>query len=379
MKRVLTVLMLFILITCFTACEGTPMEVWRKKGITQLVPIAWGYVLYSSQDTYGLLDGYGEIIWENEIEDAKRARWRVIDDNYYVTGDSHLIIKINIEDGGIIWGWTSPTGSSSWIVGAYADNLVLAYDQRTDYDRNPISLRAMSATDLRDRWKAVDTDYHGILFMPRPTEEYEVLIIPTKVDNSAWIDAVSTDDGGHLWRIPWGLPPSGFPVVIGQTSKYFWAWRDTGTIYEISAIDRTTGKVIGSTASPTKNIETFIQIGERIYVRFEEEVGYFDSTVSYTRIDSDWMPLCALPHLPDSLVVTSGDCRSVGIMNTDEWSVETFEQFELCYSGVAGTMPGEFYLIPEFLPYDYSTRRYLVPNEKLGELWGLRMKSHASY
>ncbi len=366
MKRVISALILFSLLVCLIACEGEPMEVWKKKGITQLVPIAWGHVLYSSQDTYGLLDGYGETIWANEIEQAKRARWWVVDDNYYIHGDDNLILKINIESGDVIWGWLTPSGSSCWIVGAYADNLVMAYDQRADYDRNPISLRAISATDSRDRWNTVDADYHGILFMPQPTEEYEQLIIPTRVDDSVWIDAVSADDGGHLWRIPWGLSPSGYPVVIGQTSEYFWVWRDAGSEYELATIDRSTGDIIGSEMSPSKSIEAYIQIGDRVYVSFEDETGFIDSVASYTRIDSDWMPICDLPELPGQMLATSRNCRTVGLMNTDDWSVVPFEEFEVCYSGITGTMPGEFYLIPDFLPYDYTTRRYIVPNEKLG-------------
>jgi hypothetical protein len=77
--------------------------VWKQANRTQLVPIAWGYTLYSAQDTYGLLDGFGDVVWENEIEGARRPRWTCIENSYFIEGDNHLILKVNIEDGKRTW------------------------------------------------------------------------------------------------------------------------------------------------------------------------------------------------------------------------------------------------------------------------------------
>ncbi|MEZ4812083.1 MAG: PQQ-binding-like beta-propeller repeat protein [Caldisericia bacterium] len=369
MKKISSLLMILIILISFVSCEDTtPQMVWKATNRTQLIPIAWGYTLYSAQDTYGLLDGFGDVVWEREIQGARRPRWTCIEGSYFIEGDNHLVLKVNIEDGELLWGWRAPSGSSVWIAGKIGENLILAYDQYSDYDKNPVTLLALSALDSKTLWKIVDSDYSGILSMPSPRFESEALIIPTESGGSYWIDGVSAVDGNHLWRIPWDAPPAGWKVVLAENKDYFWAWRVTGNTYQVSTINKMTGEVIGTAQTPVKKVLETVHTGNRVFVKFEDEIGFFDNIVTYQKIESDWMPICEVFEIPKQLIATSSDCHSIGIMNTTDWSVETFKTISMCYSGVTDTMPGGFFLIPNYSPYDNATFRYVVPNEGLGNL-----------
>ncbi|MCK5743286.1 MAG: hypothetical protein KAH30_00950 [Caldisericia bacterium] len=369
MKKSITLVIILLCVLSLVSCDSTPLMVWKHKNRTQLVPIAWGYTLFSDQDIYGLMDGFGDVVWETEIDGARRAKWTCIDDTYFIEGDTHLILRVNIEDGELIWGWRAPSGTSVWIVGKYRDNLLLAYDQYSDYDKNPITILTLSVADSKTNWKIVDINYSGILNMPPPKFESDTLIIPTVSGDSIWIDGVSAVDGNHLWRVPWNFPPPGQPIVIAENKDYFWCWRMTGDTYQVSTVNKATGKVVGTAQTPTKKIIQIAHIGEKVFVRFDSEVGYFDNIVSYQKLDTDWMPVCEVFGIPEKLVAIGADCHSIGIMNTTDWTIgETFKTVSLCYSGVTGSMPGEFFLIPDYTPYDNASYRYLVQSEQLGKM-----------
>ncbi|HOO97707.1 MAG TPA: hypothetical protein PKV16_08880 [Caldisericia bacterium] len=366
-KTRLSTTLLLIGVFFLTSCEGESELVWKKKNISQILPVGSGYSLFCDQNTFGLLDSVGNMKWSREVEGIKQVRLRKIDNKYVLTGDTRLFRIIDLE-GETQWEWIAPTGSSAWIVGSLGTNLIVAVDSDTNYDKNPIYIQAVDIITSIIAWRNDDVDYSGVLKNPSQDFSSPVVNVPTTVGTTAWIDGIDATDGNHLWRVYWDLPPPGQPIVLAANTEFFWAWRVTGDTYQVSTIDSKTGKVIGTAQSPKQNLVRHNRVGNRVYVEFEDEIGYFDSKVTYQKLHSTWFPLCGLPGSKDRLIAVSWDCQSIATLDVKTLDTQEIAKTSICYNATSGKLPGEVFLTPAFQPYDYNTMRIMVETETSTDL-----------
>lgn len=72
-KTRLSTTLLLIGVFFLTSCEGESELVWKKKNISQILPVGSGYSLFCDQNTFGLLDSVGNMKWSREVEGIKMS------------------------------------------------------------------------------------------------------------------------------------------------------------------------------------------------------------------------------------------------------------------------------------------------------------------
>lgn len=351
MKR-LAVILAFV--TVFGGCANVGLEKrWGSVRRSQIVPVPSGKCLYAEQDVYGLLAANGEVLWSKEVANARRVSLKKFGDTYYVLGDNTQLERINLF-GNTIWKYNAPSGSSIFPVASSKSLIVAAFDQDSTYPLNGIELVAFSVADGTEAWRLSDRDYQQMLLLPPQDFFSEIIIAPYIRGTTAWIDGIRAKDGTQLWRSLQSIPRSGHPFILAQTEEKIWLWQAKDEGVEAFVLNRQNGALVGKSSGASYSMADYAFVRNQVFVFFRDRTYRIDEKGKYSEFKSEWMPISSVPGVPDKFVVLQRDCEKFGIMDEKTMKVEEGFKLPVCYYGIPGLSPGEFYLVPEVDPFDHQ-------------------------
>lgn len=363
MRRVLSIFLVCFALTA-TSCASIGLEKhWGAVRRSYIEPALSGKCLYAEQDIYGLLAPNGEVVWSKEIKDSRRVTLKRFDNFYYVIGDSNHIIRVDLK-GNAIWEYKAPSGTSIYPLASSSEFLIAAFDQDASYPLNNIDLLAFKTNDGSEAWRLSDRDYQPLLMLPAQDFLSEVILAPYSRGTTVWVDGLSVVDGKQLWRSIQSLPRSGHPLVLAQTESKIWLWQAKNDGVEACVIRRSDGLTIGKSFGPSFSMADYSFVRDQVFIFFKDKTFKIDSLGKYSEFKSDWMPISGIPSVLGKYVAIERNCERFGIMDAVTLKVDEGFKLQVCYYGVPGLSPGEFYLVPEVAPYDHQTFKLTYLSEK---------------
>jgi hypothetical protein len=297
----------------------------------------------------------GKALWTREYTTAKWLRTQNFAGNLIVIGDDRIIEKID-DTGKTLWRWEAPQKQLAYPFLVGHGNLICALDTDTDYNLNQIKILALNLSDGTASWTLEDHDYSGALTLDPLESKTNYMVIPSSVGESVFLECFSCKDGKFLWRKNWDKPPSGQHPILAYDSTSCIIWKKTTDGLEFGTIDRKTGSIKSSKLNETSSLLKKLYSNGNLFLKFKGGAFRFDKNLSFTKLATEWFPLCGIPG-DNTLLVQNNDCTNVAIADKNLANVQKSFKTEICYTGIAGQGFGEMYLKPTLSPLDFQAIR----------------------
>ncbi len=352
MKRTLFLSLAIILLA---SCSNPVTQTWSDSGRFSISPVTWGKSLWSKQNTLTMSGQDGKALWTKEYSNAKWLRTQNFDGNLIIIGDDRIIEKID-ENGKTLWTWEAPPKQLVYPFLVGQGNLICALDINTDYNLNPISILSINLSDGSISWLLEDNDYSGALTLDPTETSTNYLVIPTSIGSTVYLECFSCKDGRFLWRKNWNNPPSGQHPVLACGSLSCIIWKKTSDGLEFGSIDRKTGNIKTAKLDESSSLTKKLYCNNELFLKFRSGAYRLGKDMSFTKLSSEWFPLCGIPG-DETYLVQNSDCTYVAIADKNLSNVQKSFKTEICYTGIAGHGFGEVYLKPTLSPLDFKALR----------------------
>lgn len=352
MKRVLFLSLSLILLA---SCSNPVTQTWSDSGRFSISPVTWGKSLWSKQNTLTMSGQNGKALWSSEYSNTKWLRTHNFAGNLIVVGDDRIIERID-ENGKTLWTWEAPPKQLIYPFLVGQGNLICAIDINTDYNLNPISLMALNLSDGSISWTLDDHDYSGALTLDPLETKTNYLVIPTTVGESVFIESFSCKDGRFIWRKNWDKPPTGQHPILACDNISCVLWKKTVNGIEFGSINRKNGTIILAKLDESTSLLKKLYCNGELFLKFRNGTYKLGKDLSFTKLSSEWFPLCGIPG-DETYLVQNSDCTYVAIADKNLSNVQKSFKTDVCYTGIAGHGFGEVYLKPTLSPLDFKALR----------------------